>query len=97
MIYEIVFQYMPRDPAEPTDELVWTINATSTTDLPVLPLRGDIIDIDEVADNGKPLKFSGEVLSRHFVYERVEGGTKCLVIIIATETKRSAGSSWDPN
>jgi hypothetical protein len=92
MIYEIVFQYMPKDITEPAGDSVWTVNTTNEAGTPLLPSVGDIVGIDHLADNGQPLQFTGEVISRHFRYERTEGDTKCIIIIIAAETKRSTGS-----
>jgi len=94
MEYSIDYQYMPKNASRPHDDgAVVGIKANSESGLVILPNVGDFVHIDNSADGGERVSFSGEVRSRAFFYTRTSNGKVfCSVNIVVAESDVNWGT-----
>lgn len=88
MKYFIDYQHISKGAARPSDNgEVVPIEASDKSGTVILPSVGDYVHIDNSADGGKRVGFSGKVRSRLFRYIRTsEADVHCLVNIVVEES-----------
>jgi hypothetical protein len=87
MRYQIDYQYMGKGALRPSDDgEVVGISATDESGVVLLPNVGDFVHIDNSADGGERVSFSGKVRSRAFFYIRSVDDVFCNVNIVIEET-----------
>lgn len=92
MKYGIDFQHLAKGAARPSDDgEVVGIEATDETGTVVIPSVGDYVRIDNSADGGERVGFSGKVRSRLFNYIRTPGEVYCSVNIVVEDTDEDWG------
>lgn len=87
MKYYIDYQYLPEGATRPLDDgEAIGIEATGEAGSVLLPDVGDFVHIDNSADGGERVSFSGKVKSRVFRYFRSGAEIHCGINIVVEET-----------
>lgn len=87
MKYSIDFQLLAKGAARPSDDgEVVGIEANDESGTVVIPNVGDYVQIDNSADRGQRVSFSGKVRSRLFRYIRTPNEVICAVNIVVEDT-----------